>query len=59
MIDYRFFFDLMEKNLQKSDLILRDYILSISKWSEILISEEVFFKYVDNLYMFLLTNKNR
>lgn len=58
MLDYRIFFDLMEKLLFKSDLILRDYILSISKWSEILISEEIFFKYIDNLYMFLITNMN-
>ena len=58
MLDYRIFFDLLEKLIFKSDLILRDYILSISKWAEILISEEIFCKYIDNLYMFLITNMN-
>jgi len=58
MIDYNIFFDLLEKFINKSDLILKDYIVSISRWSDVLISEEVFYKYIDNLYFFLNTSKN-
>jgi len=58
MIDFKLFFDLLEKLIGKSDLILKDYIISISRWSEVLISEEIFYKYIDNLYFFLNTSKN-
>lgn len=58
MIDYKVYFDFLESLITKSDLILKDYIISISRWSEVLISEEVFYKYVDNLYFFLNTSKN-
>lgn len=58
MIDFKLFFDLLEKLICKSDLILKDYIVSISRWSEVLISEEIFYKYIDNLYFFLNTSKN-
>lgn len=58
MIDYKLFFNLLEKLIGKSELILKDYIISISRWSEVLISEEIFYKYIDNLYFFLNTSKN-
>ena len=58
MIDFKLFFDLLEKLIGKSDLILKDYIISISRWSEVLISEEIFYKYIDNLFFFLNTSKN-
>ncbi len=58
MLDFKLFFDLLENFINKSDLILKDYIISISKWSEVLISEEIFYKYIDNLFFFLNSSKN-
>jgi len=58
MIDYKILFGLLEKLIGKSDLILKDYIVSISRWADVLISEEVFYKYIDNLFYFLTTSKN-
>ena len=58
MIDSSKFISFMEKLLTKSDLLLRRYILTLSKWSVILISNETVFQYFNNLILFISNTKN-
>ena len=39
--------------ISKSELILKRYIITLSRWSYILISNETIFKYIDNLVLFI------
>lgn len=58
MIDSSKHISFMEKFISKSDLILRRYILTLSKWSVILISNETVFQYFNNLIVFVSNTKN-
>lgn len=58
MIDSSKYISYMETHISKSDLILKRYILTLSKWSLILISNEIIFQYFNNLILFVSNINN-
>ena len=58
MIDYKLFFQFLESLVNKSEIIQKYYIISISKWADILISEEIFYKYVENIIFIMKNSEN-
>jgi hypothetical protein len=55
MIDCEKYFNYIEQISRKSEMILQRYILTISKWADVLISNDSMFKYLENI-IFLLHN---
>ena len=53
MIDASKYITFIEKHISNSNLILKKYIISLSKWSSILISNEKIFQYINNLIIIL------
>lgn len=53
MIDCNKYITFLENFISKSELILKRYIITLSRWSYILISNETIFKYIDNLVLFI------
>lgn len=58
MIDSSKYISYMETHISKSDLILKRYILTLNKWSLILISNETIFQYFNNLILFVSNINN-
>ena len=58
MIDIPKYLCFIEKYATKSELMLRAYIVSLSKWSILLISNEDIIKYINNLNNLLSNTKN-
>ena len=58
MIDIPKYLSFIEKYATKSELMLRAYIVSLSKWSILLISNEDIIKYINNLNNLLSNTKN-
>ena len=58
MIDIPKYLSFIEKYATKSELMLRAYIVSLSKWSILLISNEDIIKYIHNLNNLLSNTKN-
>ena len=58
MIDIPKYLSFIEKYVTKSEIMLRAYIVSLSKWSILLISNEDIIKYINNLNNLLSNTKN-
>ena len=58
MIDVPKYINFIEKYVTKSEIMLREYIVSLSKWSILLISNEDIIKYINNLNNLLSNTKN-
>ena len=58
MIDVPKYLNFIEKYVTKSEIMLRGYIVSLSKWSILLISNEDIIKYINNLSNLLSNTKN-
>ena len=58
MIDIVKYLSFIEKYVTKSELMLRSYIIALSKWSILLISNEDIIKYINNLNNLLSNTKN-
>ena len=58
MIDIPRYLSFIEKFATKSELMLRAYIVALSKWSILLISNEDIIKYINNLNNLLSNTKN-
>ena len=58
MIDFNKFLSYIETMINKSEIIMKKYIVTISKWSEILLSNDLLFSYLGNLLIFLNGSKN-
>ena len=58
MIDIPKYLSFIEQYAAKSELMLRAYIISLSKWSILLISNEDIIKYINNLTNLLSNTKN-
>ena len=58
MIDIPRYLSFIEKFATKSELMLRAYIVALSKWSILLISNEDRIKYINNLNNLLSNTKN-
>ena len=58
MINIPKYLSFIEKYASKNELMLRSYIISLSKWSRLLISNEDIIKYINNLTNLLSNTKN-
>jgi hypothetical protein len=58
MIDIPQYLSFIEKYAPNNELMLRSYIISLSKWSILLISNEDIIKYINNLTNLLSNTKN-
>jgi hypothetical protein len=58
MIDIPKYLSFIEKFAPKNELMLRSYIISLSKWSILLISNEEIIRYINNLNNLLSNTKN-
>jgi hypothetical protein len=58
MIDVFKYLSFIEKYVMKSEIMLRAYIVALSKWSVLLISNEDIIKYINNLNNLLSNTKN-
>ena len=58
MIDIPKYLSFIEKYAPNNELMLRSYIISLSKWSILLISNEDIIKYINNLTNLLSNTKN-
>ena len=58
MIDLPKYLSFIEKYAPNNELMLRSYIISLSKWSTLLISNEDIIKYINNLNNLLSNTKN-
>ena len=58
MIDIPKYLSFIEQYAPKNELMLRSYIISLSKWSILLISNEDIIKYINNLTNLLSNTKN-
>ena len=58
MIDIPKYLSFIEKYAPNNELMLRSYIISLSKWSILLISNEDIIKYINNLNNLLSNTKN-
>lgn len=58
MIDYAKFFNFVESLVNKNEILLKRYIVTISKWVDVLISYNVIYTYIDNLILFLTNSRN-
>ena len=58
MIDVPKYINFIETYVTKSEIMLREYIVSLSKWSILLISNEDIIKYINNLNNLLSNTKN-
>ena len=58
MIDTKKYISYIYSFIQKSNLILKKYIITLSKWSVILISNEIIFDYINNLINFIENYNN-
>lgn len=58
MIDHTKYIGFIEQYLSKSELMVKKYIVTICKWSPLLISNETVFNYINNLVVFLSNSKN-
>ncbi|MCQ2816610.1 MAG: hypothetical protein MJ252_05005 [archaeon] len=58
MIDANEFISFVEKFADKSIIMLKRYIISLSKWSIILISNETIFEYINKLFMLISNIKD-
>ena len=58
MIDVYKYLSFIEKYVMKSEIMLRAYIVALSKWSVLLISNEDIIKYINNLNNLLSNTKN-
>ena len=58
MIDTTKYISYIYSFIQKSIIILKKYIITLSKWSAILISNEIIFEYINNLINFIQNYNN-
>ena len=58
MINIPKYLSFIEKYASKNEMMLRSYIISLSKWSSLLISNEDIIKYINNLTNLLSNTKN-
>ena len=58
MIEIPKYLSFIEKYAPNNELMLRSYIISVSKWSILLISDEYIIKYINNLNNLLSNTKN-
>ena len=58
MIEIPKYLSFIEKYAPNNELMLRSYIISLSKWSILLISNEDIIKYINNLTILLSNTKN-
>jgi hypothetical protein len=58
MIDYSKFINYVESILNKSEILMKKYIVTISKWCEVFITSDQIFNYFENLLFFLKNSKN-
>ncbi len=58
IIDYTKFIQFIESHLISSDIFVKKYIVTITRWSEVLISNDLIFNYIENLLFFLKNSQN-
>ena len=58
MIDTTKYISYIYSFIHKSNIILKKYIITLSKWSVILISNEIIFEYINNLINFIQNYNN-